>query len=131
MSFLLKGGYYATCNKVLNISLKRTDMWTNGLILVKTSKYSLSPKNDNIIELVKYDDTHALLLNNAIIYEDKKLFTYMLDLQGFRPIQGFRPMQGFSPMQGFRPNEDRYDFLECESLSYSELKTIIRRRCLN
>jgi hypothetical protein len=42
---------------------------------------SLAPLNENKIELVKYDNRHALLLNNAIIYEDQKLFSYKVDLQ--------------------------------------------------
>ena len=82
MSFLIKGGYDVFRKQVLNISLKRTDVWTHGHIMVRQHKYvgEISPQKENTIELVRYDDMHALLLNNAIIYEDKKLFTYKLDL---------------------------------------------------
>ena len=82
MSFLIKGGYDVFRKQILNVSLKRADVWTHGHIMVRQHKYvgELSSQNENIIELVRYDDMHALLLNNAIIYEDKKLFTYKLDL---------------------------------------------------
>ena len=82
MSFLIKGGYDVFRKQVLNVSLKRADVWTHGHIMVRQHKYvgELSSQNENIIELVRYDDMHALVLNNAIIYEDKKLFTYKLDL---------------------------------------------------
>jgi hypothetical protein len=82
MSFLIKGGYDVFRKQILNVSLKRADVWTHGHIMVRQHKYvgELSSQNENIIELVRYDDMHALVLNNAIIYEDKKLFTYKLDL---------------------------------------------------
>ena len=82
MSFLIKGGYDVFRKQILNVSLKRADVWTHGHIMVRHHKYvgELSPQKENTIELVRYDDMHALVLNNAIIYEDKKLFTYKLDL---------------------------------------------------
>ncbi len=82
MSFIIKGGYDVLRKQVLNVSLKRTEVWTHGHILISQHKYvgELSPQKENLLELVRYDDKHALVLNNTIIYEDKKLFTYKLDL---------------------------------------------------
>jgi hypothetical protein len=83
MSFLVKGGYDIIRKQVVNISLKRTTKWTRGLLFVGSNKYlsSLNPTNENILELVRHDNMHALVLNNAIIYEDNKLFAYKIDLQ--------------------------------------------------
>jgi hypothetical protein len=83
MSLLIRGGYDVFRKQILNISLKRTNVWTQGLIMVRKNIFvsSLAPLNENKIELVKYDNRHALLLNNAIIYEDQKLFSYKVDLQ--------------------------------------------------
>lgn len=82
MSLLIRGGYDVFRKQILNISLKRTNVWTQGLIMVRKNMFvsSLAPLNENKIELVKYDNRHALLLNNAIIYEDQKLFSYKVDL---------------------------------------------------
>ena len=76
MSFVVKGGYDAIRKQVMNISLKRTEKWTSGSLFVKKNilVYNLVPRYDNKIEVVKYNNNHALLLNNTIIYEDKKLF---------------------------------------------------------
>ena len=82
MSFIIKGGYDVFRKQVLNLSLKHTDVWTHGHIMISQHKYvgKILTQKENILELVRYDDMHALILNNAIIYEDKKLFTYKLDL---------------------------------------------------
>jgi hypothetical protein len=83
MTFLIKGGYDIFRKQVLNISLKRTNIWTQGIVTVRQNKYvcGIIPLNENKLEIVKYDNRHALLLNNSIIYEDRKLFTYKIDLQ--------------------------------------------------
>lgn len=82
MSVFIKGGYYAISKKLLNITLKPTTLWHNGVILTHKNKVisTLNPENENKLELVNYNDTAVLLLNNSIIYENKKLFNYNLDL---------------------------------------------------
>ena len=118
MSFIIKGGYDAFRKQVLNISLKRTDKWTTGTLLVKKNilVYNLVPRYDNEIELVKYNDVHALLLNNTIIYEDKKLFTYKLNFSG----------------EGLQVNDQNlYDFLDCKYVDYYALKHFAQWRTLN
>ena len=115
MSFLIKGGYDAMRKQVVNISLRRTDKWARGLIFVRANRYvgSLDPVNENKIELVKFDDIHALLLNNAIIYEDKKLFTYKLELQ--------------CETEPDLNDNKLYDFLDYKYFSYDEMKKISMR----
>jgi len=82
MSILIRGGYYAVSKKILNITLKPTTLWNSGIILTKYNKVisTLNPQNENKIVLINYNDTAVLLLNNSIIYENKKLFNYNLDL---------------------------------------------------
>jgi hypothetical protein len=82
MSMFIKGGYYAISKKVLNITLRPTTIWYNGIILTSKNKVisTLNPENENKLELINYNDTAVLLLNNSIIYENNKLFYYNLDL---------------------------------------------------
>ena len=82
MSVFIKGGYYAVSKQLLNITLKPTTLWHNGIILTNKNKVlsTLNPENENKLVLVNYMDTAVLLLNNSIIYENKKLFNYNLDL---------------------------------------------------
>ena len=115
MSFLVKGGYDAIRKQVLNISLRRTDKWARGLIFIGSNHFvgSLNPVNENKLELVKFDDKHALLLNNGIIYEDKKLFAYKLDLQ--------------CETEPNLTDRHLYDFLDYNYLTYKEIRDITMR----
>jgi hypothetical protein len=119
MSFIIKGGYDAIRKQVLNISLKRTNKWTTGTLLVKKDilVYNLVPRYDNEIELVKYNDVHALLLNNTIIYEDKKLFSYKLNLQGFNELLVY--------------DSNPHDYLEYKYVDYYAMKHFAQWRTLN
>jgi hypothetical protein len=82
MSVFIKAGYYAVSKQILNITLKPTTVWHNGLILTNKNMLisTLNPENENKLELLHYTDTAVLLLNNSIVYENKKLFTYKIDL---------------------------------------------------
>jgi hypothetical protein len=82
MSVFIKGGYYAVSKQLLNITLRPTTLWHNGIILTNKNKVisTLNPQNENKLELIKYNDISVLLLNNSIIYENKFLFNYNLDL---------------------------------------------------
>jgi len=82
MSVFIRGGYYAFSNKLLNIRLKPTNVWHTGLVLTNKNKFisNLNPSRENKLELLWCKNTAVLLLNNSIIYEDKKLFTYQLNL---------------------------------------------------
>jgi len=82
MSVFIKCGYYVVSKQILNITLNPTILWHNGIILTNENKVisTLNPENENKLKLVNYKDTSVLLLNNSIIYENKKLFNYNLDL---------------------------------------------------
>ena len=119
MSFLIKGGYDAFRKQVVNISLRRTDKWINGLLMVQKNMYvgSLLPVNENHIEIVKYGDTNVLLLNDNIVYENKKLFSYKLELQ---------------PREVPDLNDPKlYDFLEYHYVDFYAMKHFGMGRGLN
>jgi hypothetical protein len=82
MSMLIRGGYYAVKKQILNVNLKPTTLWHEGLILTNKNMVitRLNPKKENNIELVNYKNTALLLLNNTVIYENNKLFNYNIDL---------------------------------------------------
>jgi hypothetical protein len=82
MSVFIKGGYFAFSKQLLNITLTPTTVWHNGLVLTSKNKFitRLNPAKENKFELVYHGNAAALLLNNGIIYEDKKLFSYNLEL---------------------------------------------------
>jgi hypothetical protein len=82
MSMLIRGGYYAVKKQILNVRIKPTTSWHEGLILTNKNMVitRLNPRKENNIELVNYKDTAVLLLNNSIIYENNKLFYYNIDL---------------------------------------------------
>jgi len=120
MSFIIRGGYDVLRKQVLNISLKYSDKWSRGLVMVQQNYFvsNIVPLDENKLEMVKYQDRHALLLNNTIIYEDKKLFTYKLDLQGFKELDINDPTL--------------YDFIDVKYVDYVDLKRIESRwRTLN
>lgn len=82
MSFIIRGGYDIVKKQILNIALKPSTIWHHGLVYVNKSMV-ISPlyaRNENNLELVTYNDTSALILNNSIIYENDKLFDYSIEL---------------------------------------------------
>ena len=107
MSVFINCGYYAVSKQILNIILKPTILWHNGIILTNENKVisTLNPENENKLKLVNYKDTSVLLLNNSIIYENKNLFNYNVDLSLKYDVVGF--------------NEDRfktcikYEYIKC------------------
>ena len=82
MSVFIRGGYFAFSKKLLNITLKPTTAWHHGLLLTNKNQVitTLNPQKENKLELKHYPGTTVLVLNEEIIYEHKKLFTYYLDL---------------------------------------------------
>ena len=83
MSFIIKGGFDTFRNQIVNVILKKTNMWGFGTVSYnKQHLCNISASQDNKIELIKYNNTkHALVLNNMIIYENERLFIYDIDLQ--------------------------------------------------
>ena len=92
MSLVIRGGFDAVRKQILNVTLKRTAVWTNGIIYGPKNFAigQLNPGDENHFELVKYKYVNAmggqwrepilLLHNNRIIYEHAKLFDYKIDL---------------------------------------------------
>ena len=119
MSFIIRAGYDIYRKQVLNISLKHSDKWSQGLVTVKQNLFvsQIIPLNENKLEMVKYNDNHALLLNDNIIYEDKKLFSYKIELQGLKEVDVNDPKL--------------YDFLNCKYVECYALKHIGHFRTLN
>lgn len=119
MSFTMKCGYDLFRKQVLNISLKRSEKWTNGLVMIKHNMVvsNLLPRNENKLEIVKYNDTHTLLLNNAIIYEDNQIFSYKIDLEWVGDLDLNDPKI--------------YDFIDCNYVECYALKRYDTQRTLN
>jgi hypothetical protein len=77
----------------------------------------MTSANENNLEIVKYNNMHALLLNNSIIYEDEKIFSYKIELNGFRDVVLNDPKL--------------YEFIECNYAESYALKHISRWREVN
>ena len=82
MTFLIKGGYDILRRHIVNISLRPSNVWMNGLLMLENNRYmnNLYPDSEYKIELVKYNNMNVLLLNNNIIYEDQKIIQYKIEL---------------------------------------------------
>jgi hypothetical protein len=118
MSFILKGGYDALCRNIINVSLKKTNLWNRGAVMVNGVKCNIDSQRDNTIEMIKYDDMNTLMVNNAIIYENRKLFTYDIDLN----------MNIYSCDFS---NNNLYNYIDFRVISYNDLERIFSRRSLN
>ena len=83
MALVIKGGYNILRRQVLNVCLKPSTIWVNGIVVAPENYVvsELQPTNENNLEFVAFKDKHILLLNDTIIYEDKKLFNYNIKLK--------------------------------------------------
>ena len=119
MSFVIRGGYDTFRKQVLNVTLKHSDKWSQGLVMVKHNMFlsQIMPLNENKLELVKYHGNNVLLLNDNIIYENKKLFSYKIELNGLKEFDLNDP--------------HLYDFLECKYVDYYAMKHFGDWRVLN
>ena len=88
MTLLIKGGYDMIRKQIVNISLRQTNVWTNGLLMLDNNRYmnSLYPDSSYKIEIVKYNNMNILFLNNNIIYEDPKIIQYKIELHGIETL---------------------------------------------
>jgi hypothetical protein len=78
---------------------------------------TLLPRNENHIEIVKYNDVYALLLNNAIMYENNKLFSYKIDLQ--------------CEQEPDLTDKQLYNFMEYNNVDIKDIKTFNILRSIN
>jgi len=118
MSFILRGGYDAFQRSIINISLKNTNLWNRGAISVNGVNCNIDSSRDNTIEMVKYDDMNTLLVNNAIIYENRKLFKYDINL-----IMNINSCD-------FSKN-NLYNYIDYRAVRYNDIERIYSTRCLN
>lgn len=86
MSFLIKGGFNAFRNNIINISLIPTKYWKTGTICILGNQHiqNIDSSIPNVINQIKYTHKnnvgYALLLNNDVIYDSNKLFIYDVSL---------------------------------------------------
>ncbi len=82
MSFFIKAGYDVTLKHIKNVSLFKSNSWQKGVIRLndRGNICQINSANENKLEISRYNDKHALLLNSMIIYEDEKLFSYEINL---------------------------------------------------
>jgi len=119
MSFILKGGYDAFSRHIINVSLRKTTIWNKGAVMVNGTKFNIDSSRDNLIEMVKYDDTNTLMVNNAIIYENRKLFVYDIDLNyNIKQSHDFR-------------EQNIYNYIDLSVINYNEIQNIFAQRTLN
>lgn len=118
MSFIFKCGYDAHCRHIVNIFLKKTNIWNIGSVVVNDVKYYIDSSRDNRIEMIKYYDMNSLLLNNAIIYENRRPFLYDVNLNYSNNINIFS-------------NQNIYNYVEFNVVNYSKITNISSYRTLN
>jgi len=118
MSFALRGGYDSFYRHVINVSLKKTNIWKNGAVMINGVNFKIDSSRDNVIEIVKYDDINILMVNNGIIYENRKLFIYDIDLR--YNIKNY----DFS-------KENFYNYIDFNIVNYNEFDDFFSQRLLN
>jgi hypothetical protein len=119
MSFILKGGYDAFGRNIINVSLRKTTIWNRGAVRVNGAEFNIDSSRDNLIEMVKYDDIHTLLVNNAIIYDNRKMFVYDIDLK-----YNLEQPHDFS-------KKNIYNYINYNIINYNEIQNIFAQRTLN
>jgi hypothetical protein len=82
MSFFIRAGYDMKLKLIKNVFLMKTNTWQRGIILLndRGNICQINSANENKVEMIRYNDKHALLLNSMIIYENVDLFTYDINL---------------------------------------------------
>jgi len=119
MSFVLKAGYDSVYKHIVNVSLKKTTIWNRGSVMVNGVNINIDSNKDNRIEMIKYNDMNTLMLNNAIIYENRRLFNYDIDLQ-----YNFQGQNNFS-------KKNLYNYIDFNIVNYKTMENIISQRTLN
>ena len=131
MSILIKGGYDSLRKTIINLSLLKTNLWQQGIITTESKKpiCKLNSFTDNHLELVKYNDLHALRLNDMIVYERKHLFMYDVELL----IKNDDCTCG-APIRdssGTDRDENIYNYVTYYWVNYDTIKHINGQRYLN
>ena len=130
MSFLIKGGYNAFQKTILNISLKKSHLWQQGLITTESKKpiCKLNSFMDNQLELVRYNnEMHALLVNNMIVYEKKYLFMYDVELL----LKGNDAVGANAVGTNAVGTDHIHNYVTYYWVNYDTIKHVNGQRCLN
>ena len=86
--------------------------------MVDGVKCNIDSSRNNQIEIIKYDDMNTLMVNNAIIYENRKLFTYDVDLKMNIHSNDFS-------------KNNLYKYIDFNAVRYKDVKHIFSTRSLN
>ena len=79
--FSIIGGFIGSRQNV-NIILKKNILWNYGQLIMNNKPiYNFDPTTTYNITHTKYNDLNTLLVNDAIIYQNKGLFTYNIDFE--------------------------------------------------
>ena len=120
MSVILRGGYDAIRKSIVNTTLLNTTNWNIGKIYVNTYVHVCNIKStrENIIEMVRCDDKHTLMLNNMIVYSHPNLYTYDIILRLDNDLDHYG-------------QKNIHSFVKYNYINYSNLRDIHSVRCLN
>ena len=80
--FIIRAGYDLQLKVIKNVFLMKTKTWQRGDIRLNSGRNisQINSENENKLEMIRYNNKHALLLNSMIIYENVYLFTYCINL---------------------------------------------------
>ena len=80
--FIIRAGYDIQLKLIKNVFLTKTNTWQRGIIRLNDGRNicQINSENENKLEMIRYNNKHALLLNSMIIYENVYLFTYCINL---------------------------------------------------
>ena len=80
--FIIRAGYDLQLKVIKNVFLMKNNTWQRGVIRLNSGRNisQINSENENKLEMIRYNNKHALLLNSMIIYENVYLFTYCINL---------------------------------------------------
>lgn len=126
MSFFIKAGYDGCRKQIVNIGLLKNDFWKEGIVTVYNNNnvklnfrnsMKLTSEVNNTIELIKYNHNYALMINNMIVYDSPKLFTYDVNL--------FFPIKNNNYATENILNYVKYDMIELSNVvNFNNLRTL-------
>lgn len=122
MAIMFKCGYDSARKHIINASLHKTTLWNYGTIYINNSVQvcTLNPSVENNIELIKYNDNACLRLNNMIIYDQRELFSYDIQLRFVNDVNDLGEQK-----------QNLYDFIDYSYVNCSNIQEINRLRELN
>ena len=108
------------------MTLKKSNLWQQGLITTNHHKNPICKLNsydENHLEIVKYHDMHALLINNMVVYEKKHLFTNDVEL--------LLKNKHITDTTLDKKNDNIYHYVTYYWVNYDTIKHINGQRYLN